>query len=216
MSNVIFVFAREPQAGMVKTRLRGALSDESRLGLYKAFLKDTLELTKSLKGITRILAFDAGCSRPEYLENIGKGFIFYKQKGKDLGERMLDAFRHARKIGGTKILIVGTDSPNLPKRYIGHAFRLLEGNDVVLGPSADGGYYLIGLKRPSAAIFRGIKWGGGGVLGKTVSNARGLGKKTALLPEWYDVDCALGLTRLQKDLKRNKRGALWTRKFLRT
>lgn len=214
MRDILFVFAKEPQAGRVKTRLRLTLSDDRGVGLYKAFLKDTLGSIKPFKDITKILAFDAS-SKPEYLESIGKGLIFYRQKGNDLGERMLDAFRHAGKIGGSKALIIGSDSPNLPKRRIRDAFSLLDSNDIVLGPSADGGYYLIGSKEPCPGIFRGIKWSRPTVLKETISKARALGKRIALLPEWYDVDTAEGLARLKDDLKREKRGAFWTRKFLK-
>lgn len=213
MSNILFVFAKEPRPGRVKTRLR--LSESRCMGLYKAFLKDTLALIKSLKGARKIIAFDSFSSRPQYLEKIGRGFIFYRQKGRNLGERMLNAFRHAKKAGGTRTLIVGSDSPNLPQRYIGDAFGLLEDSDIVLGPSADGGYYLIGMKEPSPGIFRGVRWSGAEVFGETMANARKLGKKIALLPEWYDIDCPRGLSRLRKDLKRRKRGVFWTRRFLR-
>lgn len=215
MNNCLIIFAKEPEKGKVKTRLLGHLSEGRCLKLYKAFLKDTLELAKPLKRIDRVLAHDSLSNKPRYLKQIAHSFTFYKQIGKNLGQRMHNAFQFAQKMNSNKAVIIGSDSPNLPVKYIKDAFRRLDRNDIVLGPSHDGGYYLIGLKQPCAEIFRGVKWSSETVLKKTVKNSLKLNKKIALLHKWYDVDDSIGLIRLRCDLRKEKKAAPWTRKLLK-
>jgi hypothetical protein len=213
----LIIFAKEPAKGKVKTRLKTCLSDEGCVNLYKAFLKDTICLAKTVECENKIIAFDAGPKSPQYLKKTAHSFRFYKQQGKNLGERMHQAFRFAVQHNATQAVIIGTDSPTLPAHFITQAFRKLCRNDLVLGPSFDGGYYLIGLKKPCAGLFKGIKWSQSNVLEKTVKNARTLQKKVAFLEKWYDVDRSKNLIYLMHDLKNksNKFVAKWTRRFLK-
>lgn len=215
MSDCLIIFAKEPEKGKVKTRLSGHLSAERCFKLYKAFLKDTLGLVKSLRRINKVLAYDLACARPRYLKRIARNFIFYKQSGNNLGQRMHNAFLFARQMNSSKAVIIGSDSPNLPAKHIKDAFQQLDRNDIVLGPAEDGGYYLIGLKKPCAEIFRSIKWSSETVFAQTVENCQRLNKKIAILHKWYDVDDYIGLVRLKTDLKKEKKAAAWTRKLLK-
>lgn len=215
MNNCLIIFAKEPKKGRVKTRLRGYLSETQCVALYKALLKDTFELVKPLEHIAKVLAYDSSTDEPGYLKELGKGFIFYRQEGKDLGRRLHNAIKFSGKMHSDKTVIIGSDSPNLPITYVKEAFRRLEKNDIVLGPSADGGFYLLGIKDPCFEIFKDIQWGSGSVLEDTVKNAGMLDKKIAILKKWYDIDDAAGLIRLRKDLKKEKKAAPWTRKFLK-
>lgn len=215
MKNCLIVFAKEPKKRRVKTRLN-RLSEDERLNLYKAFLKDTVALAKSIKRNKRILAYDSK-SHPVYLKKIARQFKFYKQKGNNLGIRMHNAFKFAQSSRATKTVIIGTDSPTLPVDFIKDAFYRLDKNDVVVGPSRDGGYYLIGLKKPCLSLFKGIKWSSATVLMNTITNAKKLKKKTAILNQWFDIDDSKSLIYLKHTLKkeRNKHVAKWTRRFLK-
>jgi hypothetical protein len=215
MKDCLIVFAKEPQAGKVKTRLRGELSPGACVRLYKAFLKDTLSLARRVKCFARVLAYASCRAQPGYLKSIGRDFIFYEQKGKALGGKMLDAFDFAWRMYCDKIVIMGSDSPNLPAKRINDAFKLLDTSDIVLGPSLDGGYYLIGLKAPCAGIFKGVRWSSQTVLARTLKNALNLGKKVSTLKSWYDVDEPFALSLLRNDLRRDKSAAPWTRKLLK-
>lgn len=197
MKRILIVFAREPQKGKVKTRLSGYLSEIGCLKLYKKLLADTLGRARKVKCGQRVLAYDSGNKKPVYLKRVAPDFEFYKQKGRDLGERMFNAIKVYSALArttigrsrlGAYVVIIGSDSPDLPLSYINRAFTELRKNDLVLGPAYDGGYYLIGLKEPCSKIFKGVKWSSKAVFGKTLKNAKALRKKVAILPHWHDID----------------------------
>lgn len=214
MKECLIIFAKEPKAGKVKTRLQEYFSKKDCLSLYKAFLKDTLDIARSVKCFCRILAYDSPFSQPRYLKTIAGDFTFYKQEGKNLGRKMYNAFKFSKRLGFDKAVIIGSDSPNLPLKYLAQAYNRLNKSDVVLGPSCDGGYYLIGLKEPCAGIFNNIKWSSQSVFGVTLRKAKDIGKKVSVLEKWYDIDDFKGLGFLKKDLAKNKKAGLWTRKEL--
>jgi hypothetical protein len=236
MKRCLIIFAKEPEKGKVKTRLlpylsRTFLRDEvlrkSRkvrdlsesycVNLYKVFLKDTIELAKNIQCEIKILAYESGNKNPKYLKKIAHPFKFYKQKGKNLGQRMHNAFKFAIDNGASRMVIIGSDSPNLPPSFIEDAFRKLQRSDIVLGPSLDCGYYLIGLRKPYLALFKGIKWSTNRVFSDTVKNVQTLKKRIAKLDKWYDVDDLKYFVRLRCDLQKekNKNIAKWTRRFLK-
>lgn len=215
MNRSLIVFAKEPIIGRVKTRLENKLSRETCLDLYKCFLKDILDTARIVDCDSRILAYESAGARPVYLENAGAGFIFHKQSGYDLGRRMDDAFRFARKRGAKATVIIGSDSPTLTGENIDDAYSALEKKDIVVGPCDDGGYYLIGLKEPSLELFSGIEWSRSGVLLKTLENIKTMGKSVSVLKEWYDIDDEKGLGRLISDFKSHEcANASWTGRLL--
>ncbi len=199
----LIVFAKEPVPGKVKTRLKGRFSDEDRVRLYRAFVKDTLAVSRMIKNTRTILAFSSA-KTPHILNSMADGFEMVKQKGDSLGERMYNALLYARERGSSQTVIIGTDSPSLGRRMIERAFQALTRKDVVIGPCVDGGYYLIGMKEPCEEIFQGVAWSTASVLKNTLDNTRLLKKTTMLLKEWYDVDDASGLKRLREDLRKSK------------
>jgi hypothetical protein len=236
MKRCLIIFAKEPEKGKVKTRLLPYLSrtfprDEvfrkSRkvrdlsesycVNLYKAFLKDTIELAKNIQCEIKILAYDSDNNNSKYLKKIAHPFKFYQQKGKNLGQRMHNAFKFAIDSGASRMVIIGSDSPNLPASFIEDAFRKLQRSDIVLGPSLDCGYYLIGLRKPYLALFKGVRWSTDRVLSDTVKNAQALKRKIVKLDKWYDVDDLKSLVCLKRDLQKekNKNIAKWTRRFLK-
>jgi len=187
MKRILIVFAKEPEKGKVKTRLSGCLSPRQCLKLYKGLLKETVVLARSAGCGQKIIAYDSGGQNPEFLKKIAGDFKFHRQKGRGLGERMFNAFKSAL-ADQAKAVIIGSDSPGLPVSRIRRAFELLDENDLVLGPANDGGYYLIGLKKPCQKIFTGIEWSSRSVFKKTLVRAGKLKKKTAVLDFWHDID----------------------------
>lgn len=216
MKRCLIIFAKEPQKGRVKTRLEGRLSQTDCVRLYKAFLRDSIDVVNRLQCEEKIIAYDSQNKSPRFLKRIAPRFLFYKQKGKDLGQRMYNAFQFVKAKRFERTIIIGSDSPTLPVRSLEKAFRLLREADIVLGPSSDGGFYLIGMKSPSAALFKDIQWSSRTVFRDTVDNARGLKKRVALLTQLYDVDDADALIKLQRDLGKpqNRHIATWTKKIL--
>jgi len=125
-------------------------------------------------------ALPAGCRQVE-------------QEGDTLGERLRNAFDRLLVDAGDRAVIIGSDSPDIPLRHIKRAFTLLRRRDVVLGPAADGGYYLVGLRTPSPDLFEDVPWGGPTVFDRTVRAVERSGLSLSVLPLWYDVDDASSL-----------------------
>lgn len=217
MKACLIIFAREPEKGKVKTRLSGYLSESRCLNLYKAFLKDTLGIAGKVKCDEKLIAYESSGAYPPYLLRISSPLQLARQKGKNLGERMHNAFLQAFDAGFSRAAIIGTDAPDLPARYVNRAFSELKKKDLILGPSKDGGYYLVALKRACGLVFKGIKWGSKQVLKDSLKNAKQLKMKTALLPAWSDVDDAASLTGLVSRLRKtqDRDTAKWTRACLR-
>jgi glycosyltransferase A (GT-A) superfamily protein (DUF2064 family) len=119
----------------------------------------------------------------------------YSQKGVDLGERMCNAVKWLFHKGYEKVSLIGADSPDLPLSNITEAFEKLDAYDMVIGPSEDGGYYLIGMNKPHEVIFEGIQWGHETVLRDSICRAKAAGVSYFLLPQWYDIDDLDGLNR---------------------
>jgi rSAM/selenodomain-associated transferase 1 len=134
------------------------------------------------------------------------------QEGQDLGERLIRAFDRLFAAGHDRVAIIGSDSPHLPATHMNEAFELLASCDVVFGPSRDGGYYLVALNRPRPELFRDVPWSTDAVLARSLEIAAGADIRTALLPEWCDVDTVADLKR--PELLAPDNGADLTRSFL--
>lgn len=216
MKRCLIIFAKEPAKGRVKTRLEGYLSSQDSLNLYKAFLRDTISLAKKIKCEVRILAY-ASNKNPDYLKKLAPNFIFYKQRGRGLGRRMHNAFKFAAGKGASKVVIIGSDAPTLPLRYLNDSFKRLNKSEIVVGPSRDGGYYLIGLKKSYVGLFRDVRWSSKTAFADTLKNIKRLKKTLSLLPYWYDVDEPRALAKLKRDLKRKENSGLakWTKEFFK-
>jgi len=124
-----------------------------------------------------------------WLDGLGAA-AFRPQAGGNLGTRLAYAFGHAFAAGDDAVVIIGTDAPGVNRRIVTAAFRALRAHDLVLGPSLDGGYYLIGLSSPQPALFREIPWSTGAVLRATQTRARALGLRATVLGPLRDVDTA--------------------------
>jgi rSAM/selenodomain-associated transferase 1 len=186
--SLLILFAKAPEPGRVKTRMVPFISERAASQLQKAFLLDTLQLTDSLL-LRRAIACLPDPDHPFFLQ-CGKErpLLFFKQMGADLGERMKNAFEWGFSQGFQKVLLLGGDTPTLPAEWIKEAVDRLDAFPLVLGPSADGGYYLIGGRPPIPALFDGIAWGTNSVLAVTLQKVTHLQIGCHLLPFWYDID----------------------------
>ena len=201
VKKALILFAKAPRPGYVKTRLQPELSPLDAAQIYRAFILDLIKATSILRGVTRILACDPThktpffqtLAEPEKLE-------LMSQEGRNLGQRMKNAIITANRMGFGRVVIIGTDSPTLPVALIRKAFRLLDRTRLVLGPSQDGGYYLIACSKIIPTLFQGIAWGTDQVLRLTMKKVVHQKIKCELLPFWYDVDTIQDLRFLKDHL----------------
>ena len=195
MKICIIVFAKNPVPNQVKTRLVPPLSSEQAATVYTAFLTDGCDTLAKLPDVDIIIAYTPPEAEPDLRGLIGDHAIYIPQVGTDLGKRLTSATQWATGQEYTKILLVGSDSPTLPISYISQAFTLLDSRDVTIGPSTDGGYYLIGFSAANVAtavpfVFENIAWSTADVFHQTVTRIRSLKATVGLLPPWYDIDTA--------------------------
>ena len=202
MRRALLVMAKRPECGKTKTRLSPPLTGEQAVALYHGFLLDTLELMTRVSDVQPIVAYTPADAEPFFRALAPPGFDYVLQKGADLGQRLDYVLTHCLANGYSQAVAIDSDSPTLPVVYVEHAFHLLDDprTDIVLGPCDDGGYYLIGLKRPCPPLFR-ITMSTPRVVEDTLAIARQEGLAVALLPEWYDIDQAADLLRLQEELR---------------
>lgn len=205
MAACVIVFVKNPVPGQVKTRLIPHLSAEQAASLYQAFLVDWCNALSTIAAAHRVIAYTPleGLNALQTL--IGKDLVYIPQQGATLGERLIAAAHWACDQDYAKFLFVGSDSPTLPIQYIERALDLLESRDVVIGPSVDGGYYLIGFSKHGASlsiptIFEEITWSTDVVFRQTLRKIQGVNARLGLLPPWYDVDTPTALQLLQDHL----------------
>ncbi|WP_281979580.1 TIGR04282 family arsenosugar biosynthesis glycosyltransferase [Tenacibaculum mesophilum] len=181
--NLLLIFTRNPELGKVKTRLAKTIGDEAALDIYKFLLEHTKQVTQNLT-----------CDKAVYYSvKIRKNDIWdapvyqkHQQEGSDLGVRMLNAFQQAFSTGYEKVVIIGSDLPDLTSEHINEAFEKLNSNDVVMGPAEDGGYYLLGMKKLHANIFQNKDWGTSTVRKDTLNDLQN--ESVHLLETLNDVD----------------------------
>jgi glycosyltransferase A (GT-A) superfamily protein (DUF2064 family) len=173
--------ARVPGQGPVKTRLHGALSAARATELYRCFLLDRLDALAAVPEVVRRLLV---------------------QEGDALEDRLTRLFGRLLDEGHAGAIAIDSDSPTLPMAYVAEAARVLAAGtvDVVVGPSDDGGYYLVGVRSPQPTLFDGVPWSTPDTRRATLEGARRLGLTVHLLPPWFDVDTADDLARLRAEL----------------
>jgi rSAM/selenodomain-associated transferase 1 len=184
-SRCLVLFTKPAIAGRVKTRLIGDLTPEQAAELHAAFLGDLVDRVEIGNFTLRIAwALDSGDAVPE------SPFPGFRQQGADLGERLFHGLAHAAE-DHDQVAAIGSDHPELPLSHIHSGFdKLTGGADVVLGPTTDGGYYLVGATRQTLnrEIFAGIDWSTEGVLTSTLRQCLDLGLTVELLPIGADID----------------------------
>lgn len=199
MKKRLIVFAREPLPGTVKTRLAASIGDHAAAKLYEAMLQDVLKTVRQLSDVETIVFW--ACEE-ESLPLLAERYrcCARRQSPGDLGQRMQAAFDEMFVNDCDVCCIIGSDAPDLPLSFIQDAYQLLAGQltDVVFGPSRDGGYYLLGMRKIWVQLFTNIPWSSAVVLEQSLAAARDSGLRAALLPEWQDIDTAEDLNAFQE------------------
>lgn len=195
------MFAKYWEPGRVKTRLAASIGAPAASRLYRRFVLTLVQRFADV-GQRRVLAYTPAERRPEFETIATDRWRLAAQAGGDLGQRMQAYFADAFRGGATRVVLIGSDSPNLPVAVVNEAFQRLAQVSVVLGPAEDGGYYLVGAVGCIPPIFAGIRWSSPQVWPQTVDRLRAAGCAYGVLPPWYDVDDLTSLRRMLRDLTR--------------
>jgi rSAM/selenodomain-associated transferase 1 len=188
-SKHLLVYAKRPLLGYAKTRLGKGIGMESAAGFYARLLYGYLAdlLRARLEETTIVLSVASSADVPFFAGAFPELVVRAQVKG-DLGQRMAASFERAFAEGAASVILTGSDIPGLDSKLVRTAFGELARAPIVLGPAADGGYYLIGLRAPNARLFQGIAWSTGRVRAQTMALADAQGLEVATLPQLYDVD----------------------------
>jgi len=201
-ANALAVMAKEPVAGQVKTRLLPALTADQAAELSRALLVDQLHHLVSLDNAELYLAFAPAEAGAAMAKLAPAPFRLFAQEGDDLGARMTHVFERLRAEGHRNMVLIGSDLPPVPLDYFATAFAALDaaGARVVLGPSRDGGYYLVGMNRLTPKIFAAMTWSHDQVLAQTTARLDDLKIEFEILATWFDVDTIEDLRCLKSQL----------------
>jgi len=215
VSTALIIFAKAPIPGEVKTRLCPPLDSDEAASLHGTLVLDAIERTKGVQGVTLYVAGTPDLAHPFFKVMEGRyGAKLLLQRGPDLGSRMKWAMQDAFEQGAQEVLLTGTDLPTLPRAHLVEALTLVKRHDVVLGPTADGGYYLIGLRKMVPALFDGIMWSTVSVFAETKKKIAQAGLSLGLLPECRDLDTLedlktfIGLCGKDRAMTKRTEGAL--------
>jgi hypothetical protein len=195
---VVAIFAKPPVPGKVKTRLLPVLSPEQAAHVHMACLRDVVRLVAGVAGVERCLCVAGPARQARALARqlgLSSAWRVHSQRGRDLGARMANAFAHFFARGAAKAVIIGTDTPWMGSGAISSALRALQQHEVVLGPTEDGGYYLVAARRLLPPMFRGMAWGTAQVFRRTVRVLRQARIQPALLRTDFDLDRPADLSR---------------------
>lgn len=215
-SRCLVIFIKYPEKGKVKSRLVLGDHNGHAAVLYRCFIEDLLG--RMCSGHYRFLiAFDPPGREKEIVELCGKGFSYRPQTGHDLGMRMVNAFKSCFDDGFRSVIIIGSDCPDLPQWIIEEAFEALQRHGAVIGPSYDGGYYLIGFSGESFSgnYFENIPWSTENVYKETVGRFDKEGVSFHVLPAWRDIDTIDDVRALLKECGHSDFRKSKTMRFLR-
>lgn len=197
LSDCVVVMIKYPRPGRVKTRLVATLGAENAAALYGCFVQDVLRTVDVLDAHT-LLSIDPWTMRADFAAWLGSERWFQPQVGPDLGARMDDAFFRAFEAGHDRVVLIGSDLPDLPGSLLVEAFRVLDRHEVVLGPAQDGGFYLLGWARRAfrPGLFAAVLWSTPTVLAECRAALIRSGLEPCLLRPWSDVDDEADLRQL--------------------
>jgi len=211
----LVVMAKAPRPGMVKTRLAQTLSTEAVTVFYCCLLDDTLALARSLNlGDVEVAIMCPESDVDELAQLAGSDVSVVAQKGEGLAAGLTSVFAHFSENGQRRTIAFNSDSPHLPASVLERAFEALATCDVVVGPTYDGGYYLVGAKAAHPGLFNGDGMGTSNALDTLLERVRSLGLSVSLADPFYDIDVMSDLIRLDTELKqqsppRAPRTAAW-------
>ena len=188
--NLLMVFVKYPAPGSVKQRLAQHLGTDRAAEIYKKIAETIVQKVTPASSEDYMLEI---CFSPQEDEKLVRKWLveneyFSPQQGSDLGERMLNAFKHVFKKGCKRAVLIGSDCPDISRDIITQSFDILKAKHIVLGPAYDGGYYLIGVREPKPELFSNIEWGTEKVLSQTIDKINAAGLSLGLLPMLRDID----------------------------
>lgn len=186
--NELLIFAKAPRPGLVKTRLAETLGQEAACEAYQKLLRTIASNLAALANVT--VCYSPADAEHELRPYFPVHWRYRPQQGADLGARLHHAITAAIEQRASKVAVIGSDCPYLNSQDIAQAWESLDKSDVVFGPANDGGYWLVGAKRPHAGLFNRIDWGTNAVLKQSLGRAKHLGLKVALLRKLSDIDTA--------------------------
>ncbi|MFT2009578.1 TIGR04282 family arsenosugar biosynthesis glycosyltransferase [Pontibacter sp. 13R65] len=184
--NQLIIFAKNTEKGKVKTRLAKDIGDDQALLVYQKLLGHTLQVIAQVPDTDKALYYDSYIPQQDSWKNAH--YQQYVQQGLDLGDRMFQAFSAAFKKGYKRVVLIGTDCPELLPEHIQTTFTYLQKEPVVIGPAKDGGYYLIGTTEPLKALFYNKTWSSPLVLQQTLGTLQAIKRTALLLPTLFDLD----------------------------
>ena len=197
--DTLLVVAKQPAPGQTKTRLCPPLTHAQAAELYDCFLRDTLAIMREVPDVCCVIGY-----LPEdaqgYFRQLAPDMELSPQRGASLGERLDHILTETLLGGSQRAVVMDSDSPTLPAAYLSQAFEDLADADVILGPTQDGGYYLIGMKQPQPHLLRLVQMSTPHVLADTLALAESSGLTVSLLPTWYDVDTIGDLHKLNGEI----------------
>jgi uncharacterized protein len=198
--SLIVIVAKAPQVGKVKTRLCPPLSPIQAAALYTGFLLDTVELALKVPGV-KVKAVCPTTQAAQQLRGILPEAVSYIVQHKPgLTAALTEGFEAGLAAGYSKVLCISSDNPTLPVQYLKEALQALETNELALGPTEDGGYYLIGAKKVYPFLLNDMTWSTPTVLSETLNRAIQNGLQVQVLPGWYDLDTIVELERFRVEL----------------
>lgn len=208
----VLVFAKAPAAGLVKTRLTPPLPPDEAASLYEACLRDVV--ARCARERARVeLWYHADNFAAEYFPREFPHLLLNRQSEGQLGEKLRAAFAHSFADGAQHVVIIGSDAPTLPDSILNAAFDQIRDADMVIGPTLDGGYYLVGLTNsawPRAeTVFHDIAWSTEAVFRSTIDRAVQAALAMRVLPGWYDVDTIADLRQALIDAEIDSNLARW-------
>src|ERR1700680_3214777 len=215
---VLVIMAKAPRPGAVKTRLVPSLSPAAVTAFYCCLLEDTLALARSLKLTDVEVAIMCPASDVNELAQLaGNEASIVAQNGEGLAAGLTSVFAHFAEDHQRRVIAFNSDSPHLPRSVLEDAFETLAAEDVVVGPTHDGGYYLVGAKASHPTLFAGDGMGTSSALERLLSRARALELSVGFADPFYDIDVAEDLTRLAEELRlapaRAPRTAAWLKEW---
>ncbi|MHA1577550.1 MAG: TIGR04282 family arsenosugar biosynthesis glycosyltransferase [Candidatus Thorarchaeota archaeon] len=211
----IFIMMKYPEIGKVKSRLAQSIGDEAASNLYRMFIQDTLTNVESLEIPFHMNVYPPR-STERFIQWLGPSYQFFQQQGTNLGDRLHNGFLTMFKKEYQHVLALASDSPDLPKTILEEAVSSLQTHKVVIGPTFDGGYYLIGFSRnlfiPRA--FEEISWSTETVFHETLSRIESVTNQVYVLPKWADIDTKSDLQEFYTKYQSQRPITLHTMKYL--
>jgi len=215
-NRTLVIMAKAPRPGSVKTRLTGNLSPQQATALYACLLNDTIALAQALNPVeTAILCPEADMD--DLSRAVEASVPIVAQRGKGLAAGLASVFAHFIKSGSQRVIAFNSDSPHLPPSALERAFAVLESFDLVVGPTQDGGYYLVGAKASHPALFEDDRMSTASALETLMARARNRQLSIGLVDPFYDIDETSDLTRLAEELRiapeKAPRTAAWLKEW---